>query len=172
MRKRFFITLPIILSFFFSFCNQTELISNKELSPIRVDDAECNTPADKCLIPSHCPSQHVCLYLIDESYSREFEYASVKRIRVIHTGTDCDSNFYFCTYVVSGGNPTSMGCVLPWCSNNCRYNRSVCLETFDGKTYTGDTTFSYPLPPTGRVYVRIHRTQTECDFGGIEKIND
>lgn len=173
MKKETLILISIII-ILLSSCNQADLVSNKILRPeISKDDGGCNAPADKCSIPPGCSSEHICLNIIDGSSGREFEYASIKRVKVTHIGTDCDSNVYSCIYVVPGGNPTSMGCVLPWCSTKCKYKRSVCLETFNGKTYIGDTTFSYPLQSGEGVYVRVYRTTSVwCDFGGIEKIDN
>jgi hypothetical protein len=133
--------------------------------------SDCNTPADKCAIPTYCDSgkgEHFCLYLYNGDTDTEFNYSSIYRVIVTHTGVDCDSISYYCRYISGGSNPTGLGCVLPWCSSNCRYIRSVCLLTTDNKTYEGSVTFGYSNYSGCRD--TVYQTDGECDFGGIEKI--
>lgn len=132
----------------------------------------CNAQPDKCPIPSYCndgKGEHICLRLHYMSSETEFDYSLIYKAKVTHSGTDCNNNSYYCSYVTGGGNPTSMGVVLPWCSTNCLYLRSVCIETYDGKIYSGSTSFSYPLPPNEVVRVYVYETiGGKCDFGGVE----
>lgn len=135
--------------------------------------SECNDPADKCAIPSYCDSgkgEHFCLYLFNGDTGTEFNYSSIYRVVVTHTGFDCDSISYYCRYVSGGSNPTGLGCVLPWCSNKCIYTRGVCLVTTDNRTYTGSRTFGYQ--GYSGCTVTVYESDTQCDFGGIEKIHN
>ncbi|MFZ4592330.1 MAG: hypothetical protein ACOYN6_15115 [Ignavibacteria bacterium] len=131
---------------------------------------ECNANPDRCPIPSYCNNGkgvHFCLYLRYGDSQEEFDYANIVTARVTHTGTDCNGNTYYCNYIVSGTNATTMGTVLPWCSNYCQYTRTVCLVTSDNKTYTGSITFSY-INYSGCT-VDLYLSEENCDFGGIER---
>jgi hypothetical protein len=132
----------------------------------------CNAQPDKCPIPTYCndgKGEHLCLYIFFMNSETEFDYSTIYKAKVTHSGTDCNNNSYYCSYITGGSNPTAMGAVLPWCSTNCSYLRSVCIETYDRKIYSGSTSFSYPLPPNEVVRVYVYETiGGKCDFGGVE----
>jgi hypothetical protein len=135
--------------------------------------SECNAPANKCPLPSYCDNSkgvHFCLSIYDGNTKEVFNYLNIKTVRVIHSGYDCDNVSYYCDYVISGSNPTDMGCVLPWCSSYCIYTRTVCLETYDNETYTGSVTFGYD--GYSGCEVDVYPSSTNCDFGGIERNAD
>jgi len=132
--------------------------------------SDCNDPPDRCLVPSYCDSgkgEHFCLYLFYGDTEEEFNYSNIEKVKVTHTGVDCNDNSYYCSYVTIGAGSQAMGCVLPWCNDYCSYTRSVCLETYDNKTYTGSRSFSYIDYEDCTVYV--YQVEGLCDFGGIEE---
>lgn len=147
-------------------------VGNKEKSETDTQ-GECNSYPDRCPVPSYCnqgKGVHFCLYLIDGDSKEVFDYQNIEFARVIHSGKDCNNNTYYCNYVVTGSNPTTMGTVLPWCDNNCEYTRTVCLKTYDGETYAGSTTFSYSN--YSGCTVELYHSNVECVPPGIENNND
>ena len=111
---------------------------------------------------------HLCLYLFNGDTDSLFNYFNIYKAEVIHTGYDCANNSYYCRYVTSGSSAYGMGCVLPWCDDDCIYTRFVCIQTNDNKTYTGQRTFGYD--GFDGCTVTVYESDTQCDFGGIEKI--
>ena len=133
----------------------------------------CSAPPVRCSLPSYCNNgngDHFCLYLRYGTTKEEFNYFNVAYALVTHSGRDCNNNVFGCTYLTIGGSASSMGCVLPWCSNNCVYTRSVCLVTVDGKYYTGSVQFSYAN--YSGCTIDVYETEYTCDFGGIESQNN
>jgi hypothetical protein len=133
----------------------------------------CNADPFRCTIPSSCNNgkgEHICLSLVYGDTEEEFNYSSIRKAKVWHVGRDCDSNLYYCSYITTDGNPQSMGCVLPWCNNNCSYTRTVCLVTYDNVTYTGSVQFSY-ANYNGAV-IHLYESQAVCDFEGDIERND
>ena len=130
---------------------------------------ECNEYPDRCPFPSSCNNgkgEHFCLIIYYGDTYEEFDYENIKTVRVTHTGKDCNNNNYYCKYVIPGGGQSYMGCVLPWCDDDCIYTRTVCLETYDDKVYSGSRTFSYS-EYTG-CQVTVYLSTEVCDFGGID----
>ncbi len=156
--------------------NKNSVVDSNALKDVKTSSGnqnEIDAPPDKCPVPSYCNNgngEHFCLYLIDGTTNEDFIYGNIKNVRVTHTGTDCAGYTYYCNYILNGGNASSMGCVLPWYTNNCQYTRTVCLETKDNEIYTGSRTFGYQ-EYTGCA-VTVYLTDNSCDFGGIERNND
>lgn len=170
--KKLIISINIIFLgaiIFLVSCDITESEVNKSYEVGKLTG--CYAPPDKCTIPSYCNEgigEHLCVYLVDPYTDTEINYFDIYKAKITHSGTYCNNNSYYCSYVTNGGNPTTLGAVLPWCNTNCSYTRTICYETYGGKTYTGSINFSYPLSSTGLLNLYVYETTGNCDFGGVE----
>ncbi len=136
-------TLKIFFSFallsFIGYLISCDVVEPDKSKIINKTDflSECNAPYNKCPLPSYCDSgrgMHFCLLLYNGDTDTEFDYFNIYKVEVLHTGFDCADNSYYCRYVTSGSSSTGMGCVLPWCDDDCIYTRWVCIQTNDNKT--------------------------------------
>lgn len=166
--------------FLFSYlisCDVNDITKSNSINKQYTNDNEklaCSASPDRCPIPSSCSNgngEHFCLYLRDGLTKEDFDCSSIHKVSVSHIGRDCDSNIYICNYSeTNGGTSYSLGCKLPWCSDNCSYTRSVCLLTYDNITYTGSVQFSY-INYAG-VWIDLYESQAFCNFGEEERNDD
>lgn len=166
------LVLPVFLSFIIIYFVSCDVMDNSKNNEV-IDNSKINVTNNQNsdLVGAECPNPNNCsrtnfgLYFNPIGDEDEFDYLSIYKVAVSHTGYDCVNADFWCRYVTSGTNPTGMGAMLPW-GPNCSYTRSVCLVKNDGTKWTGSVSWTYP---NSYCYITlVYTPEIACDFGGID----